>query len=142
MKSISSHPVKSCLLTPFALLIVGTQSFASELVYQPQNSAFGGTAAATQILLSKAGSQNTTKEEKEEKSTLEKFQAQLESSILRSITRKITGSFDDESEDLTGQILASEDFSVTVLTDNDESIVIELHDLTDGTITTLTIPKI
>lgn len=138
----SKQCVNACLLLTSSLLLAGQTSLASDLVYQPQNSAFGGSASATQILMSKANAQDTTKEDKVEKTALEKFQTQLESSILRAITRKITGSFSEEDEDLTGQVLSSDEFSVTVLTDNDESIVIELHDLATDTVTTLTIPKI
>ena len=43
------------------ILIFFSQSILSnDLVYRPQNSAFGGSPAATQVLLSKASAQNLT----------------------------------------------------------------------------------
>jgi curli production assembly/transport component CsgF len=121
-------------------------SFANDLIYHPQNSAFGGSAGTTQVLLSKASAQNITKDpnkkERQQKTQIERFEEQLERSILRKLSTTITDSFDEESEDLTGKIFNTDEFSINIVTDNVESIELQIENFLDGTLTTLTIPKI
>jgi len=129
------------------ILIFFSQSILSnDLVYRPQNSAFGGSPAATQVLMSKASAQNITKDpnkkDRQQKTQIERFEEQLERSILRKLSNSITDSFDEDSEDLTGKIFNTDEFSVNILTDNAESIELQIENFIDGTLTTLTIPKI
>ena len=128
----------SLLLT--SLLLISQTSFANDLVYHPQNSAFGGSAGTTQVLLAKANAQNKTEAKK--KSEAEKFQDQLQRTVLRQITRTITNSFADDSISLEGKTFGTEDFNVDVLTDSAESVVLQIENFTDGTVSTITIPKL
>lgn len=78
--------LKSIIITSCLALIAGV-SVAGDLVYQPQNTAFGGTNAnATQLLMSKAQTQDTTENPNKTTSTpqtaIERFQANLERRIL------------------------------------------------------------
>lgn len=122
------------------LVHVGTIS-ANELVYHPQNSAFGGSPAATQVLLSKAAAQNKEEDPETQKTEVERFQEQLERSILREISRSVTNTFDDDEVNLTGRSFSSTDFSVHILTDNEESVSLQIESFLDGNVTNLTIPK-
>ena len=129
------------------VLFLFSQSLScNDLVYHPQNSAFGGSPAATQVLLSKASAQNLTtdpnKKDRQQKTQIERFEEQLERSILRKLSNTITDSFNEDSEDLTGKIFNTDEFSINILTDNAESMELQIENFTDGTVTTLTIPKI
>ena len=133
------------ILSSLIILLLNTAS-ANDLVYHPQNTAFGGSPGATQVLLSKANAQNNLKDpnktSRKVKTQIERFEEQLERNILRKISRSITDSFDEDSEDMTGKSFTSDDFSVKVITDNDESIELQIENFLDGGFTTLTIPKI
>jgi curli production assembly/transport component CsgF len=138
--------ILSCLVILLISVIQLNTVQANDLVYHPQNTAFGGSPGATQVLLSKANAQNNLKDpdkkERKTKTQIERFEEQLERSILRKISRSITDSFDEDSEDMTGQSFSSDEFSVKIVTDNDESIELHIENFLDGSFTSLTIPKI
>lgn len=128
----------------FGLIILCcNQSIASELVYTPQNSAFGGSASDTQVLLSKANAQNTHKDDSNSsKTALERFQEQLERRILNMIAANIVNDlFDDEDGFSNDGVFATDDFSVSVLSDTEEGLTVEINDIATGATSTIEIPQ-
>lgn len=126
------------LYTPITYVIAG------ELVYQPQNSSFGGSAATTQILMSKASAQNTLKDpEVEDQTELDKFKDQLERRILSLLARAVVdGLYDIDEEGFgDGGTFSTDDFSVSVLTDNPDVLVVEINEVSTGDVTSIEIPQ-
>lgn len=140
--------MKNRLLIISALLLSATGVTAGELVYQPQNTAFGGNnASATQLMMSKAQAQDTTENPNKTTTTtqtaLERFQASLERRILDQIAREIvTGAFNSDGDILDDAgTFSTEDFSITVNQDNPDSISVSIMEFSTGSETSLEIPK-
>lgn len=140
--------MKKLLLLAASLILPLTHAGAGELVYQPQNTAFGGNnASATQLLISKAQSQDTTENPNKTISTqqtaLERFQASLERRVLDQIAREIvSGAFDTDNSILDDAgTFSTDEFSITVNNDNPDAISISITEFSTGSETTMEIPK-
>lgn len=140
--------MKKLLLLAASFILPLTHVWAGELVYQPQNTAFGGNnASATQVLMSKAQSQDTT--ENPNKTTtapqtaLERFQASLERRVLDQIAREIvSGAFDTDNSILDDAgTFSTDEFSITVNNDNPDAISISITEFASGSETVMEIPK-
>lgn len=135
------------LFTSIALL--SCQALAGELVYHPQNTAFGGdNASATQILMSKAQAQDTTEDPNKKITTsqtpLERFQNSLQSRILDQISREIvTGAFSSGDGSILNDTgtFSTDQFSITVNNDNPDSLAVSITDFATGNETVMEIPK-
>jgi curli production assembly/transport component CsgF len=143
--------IKKIITLHASFLLLAGNALAGDLVYQPQNTAFGGNnAAATQILMSKAQSQDTTEAPAKASATatpqqtdIEKFKANLERRILDQIARQImSGIFptDGSGLDQTGTF-NTENYSITVNNDNPDAVTVTITDFATGGETTIDIPK-
>lgn len=139
--------LKSIIITSCLALMSGA-STAGDLVYQPQNTAFGGTNAnAMQLLMSKAQAQDTTENPNKTTSTpqtaIERFQASLERRILDQIAREIvSGVFPNDGGDISQLgTFSTDEFSITVNNDDPDIISLSITEFATGGETTMEIPK-
>jgi curli production assembly/transport component CsgF len=139
--------IKRLVYIGAGILILPCNIYASGLVYNPQNTAFGGTNAnAPQILMSKAQAQNETKDPNtktpgSQQTAIERFQANLERRILDKIAREIvSGAFEGEGGDETGTF-STDDFSVTVNDENPDAVSVTIVEYATGSSTSIEVPK-
>lgn len=140
--------MKEAYLFTTSLLLAACNVAAGDLVYQPQNTAFGGNnASAAQLMMSKAQAQDTTENPNKTvtatQTDMERFQASLERRILDQIAREIVnGVFDGSSDVLDDSgTFSTEDFAITVNNDNPDAISISITEFATGSETTMEIPK-
>lgn len=142
--------MKNIIAFNLGLLLLASNSFAGDLVYQPQNTAFGGgNGTAAQILMSKAQAQDTTENPKKVTTTttpqteVEKFKANLERRILDQMARQIiSGVFPNDGSGLdeTGTY-STDEFSIIVNNDNPDVISLSITEFATGAETNIDIPK-
>jgi len=125
---------------------------ASELVYTPINSSFGGSALNGSFLLGKAQAQNKHKAKLSKKSYAEKFQESLERAYLNKMIREITDlAFGEtckvETEECEASlfnedaIFVSGNYEIQIITSNSDSITVQLTNLTTGEVTVIEVPR-
>ena len=127
-------------------------SMAQELVYTPINPSFGGSPLNGSYLLNKANAQNTKTAPTVERSYADRLQESLERAYINRIVREITDlAFGEESFDANGNVIpsifdensvfVSGDFEVELITENPDSLVVEITNILTGEVTIVEIPR-
>lgn len=137
-------------LTLLSISLISSHLYAADLVYTPQNTAFGGNNAnTTQLLMNKAQAQDTLKAPQTastsstQQTAIERFQASLERRILDQIAREIvSGVFPDNGNSLMDNSdFTTEEFSIKVNNDDPDVISVSITEFASGSETTMEIPK-
>jgi curli production assembly/transport component CsgF len=120
-----------------------TCAYSSELVYKPINPSFGGNAQNGGFLLSKAQAQNKHKAALTQKSFDEKVADALERAKISDIVRKYKDTVLGENIITEGQntTFISGDYQIDILSENSDTITIEITDTLTGKMTIIEIPK-
>lgn len=131
----------SCLAT----FLIASNVVATELVYTPINPSFGGNPLNGSFLLSKAQSQNKHREIRPKKTYAENFQESLQRAYLNKLVREITGLAFGE-EDANGlfknnSTFVSGNHQIKIITDNSDSITVQITDITTNEVTIIEIPR-
>ncbi|WP_440053859.1 curli assembly protein CsgF [Pseudoalteromonas sp. T1lg65] len=133
--------ISSCI----GFVFLSTFGYASELVYQPINPAFGGNPLNANMLLNKAQSQNKHKAPIIEKTYGERFQESLERTYLNRMVREITDiAFGDDVNDSVfnqDSIFMSGDYQIEIITSSSESITVRITNTVNGEETILEVPR-
>lgn len=116
--------------------LLGATAQATELVYQPLNPSFGGSALNGSYLLQKAQAQNAHKATETPKSFVDKFQESLERNLINSITRRIT------EGDLKQGIYDTGEYRIEVGTDTDGSVMVTITSHSTGAVTVIKMPAV
>lgn len=134
-----------------SVLLFAQSLQASPLVYSPTNIKFGGLSPdASSVLFSQAQAQSTHKDPNAidpfaEKTQLERFQEALERRILDILAGQVIedafGSFGEGGLG-NGGTFSTDEFSVTINTNNPDVIVVGITDLLGGGETTIEIPNL
>lgn len=136
-----------------SLLCCSSFVMSQELVYTPINPSFGGNPLNGTFLLNKANAQNQHTAPVTEESFAETLQSRLESSYISRIVSEITSlAFGEETYyDADGNpidsifdensIFVSGNFQVELITENPDTLVIEITNLLNGEVTTVEIPR-
>lgn len=135
------------LCSAFSHLVV-----AQELVYTPINPSFGGSPLNGSYLLNKANAQNTETAPTDERSYADRLQESLERAYISRIVREITDlAFGEETVDADGNVIPSifdenstflsGDFQVELITENPDSLVVEITNILTGEVTIVEIPR-
>lgn len=125
---------------------------AQELVYTPINPSFGGSPLNGSYLLNKANAQNTTTAPSSTRSYADRLQESIERAYISRIVREITDiAFGEESYDADGNVIesifdenslfVSGDFQVELMTENTDSLVVEITNILTGDVTIVEIPR-
>jgi len=125
---------------------------AQELVYTPINPSFGGNPLNGSFLLNKANAQNTTSAPSSSRSYADRLQESIERAYISRIVREITDiAFGEESFDSDGNVIpsifdenslfVSGDFQVELITENTDSLVVEITNILTGDVTVVEIPR-
>lgn len=123
------------ILSFWILLLSGTLS-ATELVYQPLNPSFGGSALNGSYLLQKAQAQNAHKAAEIPKSFVDKFKESLERNLINAITRRIANG------DLTEGVYDTGEYRIDVGFDTDGSVLVTITNHTTGAVTMIRLPSV
>lgn len=126
--------------------------FAQELVYTPINPSFGGSPLNGSYLLNKANAQNTKTASSVQRSYADRLQESLERAYINRIVREITDlAFGEENVDADGNVIpsifdenslfVSGDFQVELITENPDSLVVEITNIITGEVTIVEIPR-
>jgi curli production assembly/transport component CsgF len=127
-------------------------SFAQELVYTPINPSFGGSPLNGSYLLNKANAQNTKTAPTTTRTYADRLQESIERAYISRIVSEITDiAFGEESVDADGNVIpsifddnalfVSGDFQVELITENTDSLVVEITNILTGEITIVEIPR-
>lgn len=111
-------------------------SLATELVYQPLNPSFGGSALNGSYLLQKAQAQNAHQAAETPKSFVDKFQESLERNLINSITRRITDG------ELKQGVYDTGEYRIEVGTDTDGSVMVTIISHSTGAVTVIKMPAV
>ena len=124
-----------------ALLFIGLNSFAQELVYTPKNPAFGGNPYNSQWLLASAQAQNSFKDPNgmEDLSDLDVFKQSLNSQLYSRISRQLFQDQFGEGELQEGRYSFG-NLAVDIYP-SDEGLVINILDTNTGEQTQIIIPN-
>jgi len=118
-----------------ALLVAGGSS-ATELVYQPLNPSFGGSALNGSFLLQKAQAQNAHRAAENPKSFVDKFKESLERNLINSITRRIADG------ELTEGVYDTGEYRIEVALDTDGAVMVTITSHSTGAVTVIKMPAI
>lgn len=138
---------KLLFISILLLTISSATATAGEMVYQPQNTAFGGNnASATQLMLSKAQAQDTTENPdigSTGQTALDRFKDSLERRILDQIARGIVNDAFNSDGDILDDAgtFSTEDFSIMVDQDNPDAISVSITEFSTGSETIMEIPR-
>lgn len=124
-------------------------AIGSELIYQPINPNFGGNPLNGTFLLNQAEAQNNYKDPDAvnlldlNQDPLERFTESLNRQILALIARRVVEEAFGDGDGALGEggTFVSEGFEISVLTDNPDSLVLNITDTTTGDETVLEIPR-
>jgi len=124
------------------LAFVAALSNASELLYVPQNPAFGGNPINGSYLLSRASAQNNFKDPNafSSRDPLENFQDTLTRQVLNQISRRVLDQAFGQGELEAGGLFSYGDFQIEIVTTNPDVIVLLITDTTTGDVTEIEIP--
>jgi len=111
-------------------------AWATELIYQPVNPSFGGSALNGSYLLQKAQAQNAHSTTDTPKSFVDKFQESLERNLINSITRRIADG------ELTEGIYDTGEYRIEVGTDTDGSVLVTITSHSTGAVTVIKMPAV
>ena len=118
------------------------QTRASELLYQPQNPAFGGNPLNGSYLLGRAQAQNNFKDPKafSSRDPLENFEDTLTRQVLNQISRRVLDQAFGQGELEAGGLFVYGDFEIEIITTNPDFILLTITDTTTGDVTEIEIP--
>lgn len=140
------------LLISLVVINFSSITAAQELVYTPINPSFGGSPLNGSYLLNKANAQNTTTAPSSTRSYADRLQESIERAYISRIVREITDiAFGEESYDADGNVIesifdenslfVSGDFQVELMTENTDSLVVEITNILTGDVTIVEIPR-
>jgi curli production assembly/transport component CsgF len=109
---------------------------ATELVYNPVNTSFGGSPLNGNFLLQKAQAQNAHAEPFNEKTFVDKFQEALERNLINSLTRRIADG------EITEGVYDTGEFRVEVSLDTDGTVIVHITRLSSGEVTIIRMPAL
>ena len=125
-----------------SMVLLNGLLFASELVYQPDNPAFGGHAINGQYLLSRAQAQNTHKDPRVSsiRDPLSNFEETLTRQILSQISRRILDQAFGKGELEAGGLFVYGDHQIEVITTNPDSIIVSITNQLTHDVVELEVP--
>jgi len=122
--------------------VICSSAMGSELIYRPQNPAFGGNPINGGYLLSRAQSQNKHKDSKafSSRDPLQNFEDTLTRQILNQISRRVLDQAFGKGELEVGGTFVYGDYEIEIITTNPDFILLTITDTSTGDVTEIEIP--
>ncbi|MGN7611574.1 curli assembly protein CsgF [Magnetococcales bacterium HHB-1] len=131
-----------------SLMLVVTNTWASEMTHTFKNPSFGGSGLNGSYLLQSATAQNSHKDPNTtssssytQSSDLDNFKASLNRQILNILAQRIISEAFGETGLADGGVFQTDDFTIEVGTGNTESVSVTITDPITGNQTVIEVPR-